>query len=173
MTTNAQALLFVSTWFPKIWELYIVRIQLVRWDTLAWVVHYQDEPGVRCLRGHTSQIRRHLPRTTLTIRHACASTQGILFATSLWTIARAARRRLGPGASLAFCVLTASQFHLPFYASRPLPNTMACLLTNLGLAAWVKGGRPHLVIALLASAAVRWRWWGFGGCQRTWLHGPG
>ena len=61
VTTNAQALLFVSTWVSKIWELYIVRVQLVRWDTLAWVVHYQDGLGVWCLCGHSSQVQGHLP----------------------------------------------------------------------------------------------------------------
>lgn len=61
MTTNAQALLFTSTWFSKIWELYIVRIQLVRWGTLAWVVRRQDGLGVQCLCGHSSQVQRHLP----------------------------------------------------------------------------------------------------------------
>ena len=36
------------------------------------------------------------------------------------------------------CISVALQFHLPFYASRTLPNTFALALTNLACAAWVR-----------------------------------
>lgn len=39
--------------------------------------------------------------------------------------------------------LTACQFHIPFYASRMLPNTFATVLTLRGFTHWVRGGGNH------------------------------
>jgi alpha-1,6-mannosyltransferase len=51
------------------------------------------------------------------------------------------RRVLGTGfgkeTGFAFGVLSATQFHLPFYASRTLPNTFALVLTTFALADWL------------------------------------
>ena len=72
---------------------------------------------------------------------------------------RCIARRFGPVVAAAFMLLTMLQFHLPFYASRTLPNTLALLLTNLGLGCWLLPGgrRPCAAIALLTAAAVVFR----------------
>lgn len=84
-------------------------------------------------------------------------TLGALSVASLALLQRAVRRRFGPTAAAAFVLLTALQFHLPFYLSRTLPNVLAMLLTNAGLAAWLDGGSPLPPIYLLTAAAVVFR----------------
>jgi len=55
----------------------------------------------------------------------------------------------------AFLLVTAIQFHLPFYSSRTLPNIFALALANLAHAEWLAGRRPHRTILYLAFAVVR------------------
>lgn len=73
---------------------------------------------------------------------------------SLHSIQSALAGRFGRLAALLFCLLTTVQFHTPFYASRPLPNVLACVLTNWGLAAWLGSASPARVIGLFAAAVV-------------------
>ena len=61
---------------------------------------------------------------------------------------------LGEGVGRALMLLTALQFHLPFYASRPLPNTFAVALASLAHADWISGRRPERAIVLMAIAVV-------------------
>ncbi|CAK0780776.1 hypothetical protein CVIRNUC_005171 [Coccomyxa viridis] len=61
---------------------------------------------------------------------------------------------LGEGVGRALMLLTALQFHLPFYASRPLPNTFAVALASLAHADWISGKRPERAIVLIAIAVV-------------------
>lgn len=82
-------------------------------------------------------------------------TLGALTVSSLALLQRAVRRQFGGTTAAAFMLLTALQFHLPFYLSRTLPNILAMPLTNAGLAAWVGRGSPLPSIYLLTAAAVR------------------
>ena len=61
---------------------------------------------------------------------------------------------LGEGVGQALMLLTALQFHLPFYASRPLPNTFALALGSLTHADWISGKRPKRAIVLMATTVV-------------------
>ena len=61
---------------------------------------------------------------------------------------------LGEGVGQALMLLTALQFHLPFYASRPLPNTFALALASLAHADWISGKRPERAIVLMAVTVV-------------------
>lgn len=55
---------------------------------------------------------------------------GSLTALSLLRYARALSRAFGPAVGSWYVVLQATQFHIPFYASRTLPNIFALLLTT-------------------------------------------
>lgn len=63
----------------------------------------------------------------------------------------------GRRASAFLALLTALQFHLPFYASRALPNTFATVVTTAALADWIDGSAPRRALVLLAAAAAALR----------------
>ena len=66
----------------------------------------------------------------------------------------AVHQSLGAACASAFMLLTAMQFHLPFYMSRTLPNTFATAVLGFALADWVTGRHPRRLISLLALATV-------------------
>lgn len=59
---------------------------------------------------------------------------GLVSVASLCEIRRAVSARYSEVAGLAFGAITASQFHVMFYASRTLPNTFAMIFTNVVVA---------------------------------------
>ena len=66
----------------------------------------------------------------------------------------AIQKTLGRLVGNAFVILTCTQFHLLFYAGRPLPNTFALPLVSSAVAAWMLGQQVDSVIALLAFTTV-------------------
>nr|GMD38171.1 dol-P-Man:Man(7)GlcNAc(2)-PP-Dol alpha-1,6-mannosyltransferase isoform X1 [Ipomoea batatas] len=49
------------------------------------------------------------------------------------------RKKFGYQVEAFFVILTASQFHVLFYCSRPLPNVLAFCLVNLAYGYWLRG----------------------------------
>eukprot|EP00606_Chrysophyceae_sp_TOSAG23-5_P000612 GSChrysophyteH2.ASY1.ANO1.811.1 assembled CDS len=54
------------------------------------------------------------------------------------------------------CLLTALQFHLPFYMSRALPNTFSLSICLLGYSKWIRGF-PIACLCLIGACAVIFR----------------
>jgi alpha-1,6-mannosyltransferase len=81
--------------------------------------------------------------------------QGTTTVLSLARLRAAIAAALGEGIGQVFMLLTALQFHLPFYASRPLPNTFALAVSSLAHADWISKMRPQRTIVLMAIAVVR------------------
>ncbi|OBZ66289.1 putative Dol-P-Man:Man(7)GlcNAc(2)-PP-Dol alpha-1,6-mannosyltransferase [Grifola frondosa] len=80
---------------------------------------------------------------------------------------RAVSRRFGRPTSVFFVLLTCTQFHLPFWMGRTLPNMFALFPVNLAMYFLLNRGsnsnRPskssvHSAIALLTFTAVVFRW---------------
>lgn len=65
--------------------------------------------------------------------------------------------RINKETAVWLVLLTTMQFHIPFYLTRPLPNIIASVLTNIGLAVWLKGRYPKTALAILIFAAVVFR----------------
>ena len=51
-------------------------------------------------------------------------------------------------------VVSAVQFHLPFYMSRPLPNTFALALVLRGLAGWLRGDHTTLINWMVPAVVI-------------------
>eukprot|EP00455_Lapot_gusevi_P054245 TRINITY_DN8650_c0_g3_i1.p1 TRINITY_DN8650_c0_g3~~TRINITY_DN8650_c0_g3_i1.p1 ORF type:complete len:509 (-),score=71.88 TRINITY_DN8650_c0_g3_i1:171-1697(-) len=67
-----------------------------------------------------------------------------------------ARKFSVPALANHFSLLLCLQFHLPFYISRPLPNTFALAVCTLAFSFWLLG-RYSLTVGLLAFAAIVFR----------------
>jgi Alg9-like mannosyltransferase family len=84
-----------------------------------------------------------------------ASAQGLLSVACFARLRVAVQRRFGAAVGIFLMVITALQFHLPFYMSRTLPNVLALAPVTLALADHIERRRARRAIALLVFAAVR------------------
>ncbi|WOL09573.1 dol-P-Man:Man(7)GlcNAc(2)-PP-Dol alpha-1,6-mannosyltransferase isoform X2 [Canna indica] len=75
------------------------------------------------------------------------------------------RRKFGYHVEAFFAILTAIEFHLLFYSTRPLPNILAFVLVNLAYSFWFKGN-PYATLRCLTCATVIFR------CDSVLLFGP-
>ncbi|CAN1145891.1 Dol-P-Man:Man(7)GlcNAc(2)-PP-Dol alpha-1,6-mannosyltransferase [Linum perenne] len=75
------------------------------------------------------------------------------------------RQKFGHQVEGFFVVLTAVQFHLLFYCTRPLPNIFALVVVNLAYGYWLKG-KNYAALNFLIFAAVVFR------CDMLLLLGP-
>jgi alpha-1,6-mannosyltransferase len=65
-------------------------------------------------------------------------------------------KKFGTKVAAAFSIITSAQFHMLFYASRPLPNTYAAVLVNFAFAFWLQE-QYHITLGILAFAAAVFR----------------
>lgn len=63
---------------------------------------------------------------------------GTIIAAALTRFQTAVGKLYGSGASTAFALLTCCQFHILFWSSRTLPNTLALPLVLMGVAEWIE-----------------------------------
>ena len=94
----------------------------------------------------------HAPRLAALL--AVRTVLGLALTASFARLRRALATRLGHSVGDAFMLLTALQFHLPFYMSRTLANTFALGVSTVACAEWLEGRRPGRVVALLVFATA-------------------
>lgn len=81
---------------------------------------------------------------------------GFMWSVTTLKLKWAVERELGKTEGLCFILTTLVQFHLPFYSSRPLPNSFAMLLVHLSYSAWLDGRVYRAIFHLsVATAAIR------------------
>lgn len=64
------------------------------------------------------------------------------------------KRKYGCHVEAFFVILTAIQFHVLFYSTRPLPNILALVFVNLAYSFWFKGNYLRTLQALIVAATV-------------------
>ena len=94
----------------------------------------------------------HLSKLAAGVAVRCALAS--LGVASLCRLRGATARVHGKTAGVLLFALACVQFHLPFYLSRPLPNTYALIVTSLATADWVDASSPRRTIALLAATTA-------------------
>ena len=87
---------------------------------------------------------------------ACRAALGAISVAAFSSFRRGAERRLGSGAAAALVPLVALQFHLPFYMSRLLPNTLALGAAHVAMGAALCG-QGHAALFTLGAAAATLR----------------
>ena len=89
-----------------------------------------------------------------------ALVQGSLVFACMLRYCCALQKEFGAAVARAFLCITISQFHTPFYGSRPVPNTFALALASLAYAEWIacNSSKPSRgtsrLIAVLVFATV-------------------
>ena len=96
----------------------------------------------------------HLPKIYSQILVRCILALFTLH--SFFRFRSAIRGRFGQRVSDLVIFLVAIQFHLPFYMSRPLPNTFALVFVLRAFASWLSQ-RPKQMVGWLAFASVVFR----------------
>ncbi|XP_060859004.1 probable Dol-P-Man:Man(7)GlcNAc(2)-PP-Dol alpha-1,6-mannosyltransferase [Metopolophium dirhodum] len=76
----------------------------------------------------------------------------IVVVTSIKYFIKSIAKVFGNGVGNWFIILTASQYHLMFYSSRPLPNIMAFPLVMVALSSWIRG--KHTLLIWSSAIAV-------------------
>ncbi|KAL6903401.1 hypothetical protein ACP4OV_004214 [Aristida adscensionis] len=64
------------------------------------------------------------------------------------------KKKFGHHVEAFFAILTAIQFHLLFYSTRPLPNIFALALVNLAYSFWFKGNYLRTLQALIIATVI-------------------
>lgn len=64
------------------------------------------------------------------------------------------RRKFGFHVEAFFAILTAMQFHLLFYSTRPLPNILAFILVNMAYGFWFEGNATSTLTCLIVSTVI-------------------
>ncbi|XP_028810609.1 dol-P-Man:Man(7)GlcNAc(2)-PP-Dol alpha-1,6-mannosyltransferase [Denticeps clupeoides] len=77
---------------------------------------------------------------------------GLGVAASLWRLRAEVRRQFGSSVAGHFSLICASQFHLMFYCSRPLPNTFALPIVLLAFTSWM--ARRHGRFVCLSALVI-------------------
>ncbi|XP_024531398.1 dol-P-Man:Man(7)GlcNAc(2)-PP-Dol alpha-1,6-mannosyltransferase-like isoform X2 [Selaginella moellendorffii] len=73
---------------------------------------------------------------------------------SMSLMRRAISNEFGSTVAKAFTVITAVQFHLLFYCSRPLPNVFALACVNVAYYFWIRGKPRETLISLVFGMVV-------------------
>lgn len=102
-----------------------------------------------------SILRYILPKSNMLL--ACRFVIGMASAISLGELAKRVNVHFGRRVAILFVLLTCSQPHLMYYASRPLPNTMALPLVMLALSHYPLSNRvaPFICLSAFAILIVR------------------
>ena len=113
------------------------------------------KPLSQCIGGYTFHYYTTLLPIDIQWRKvflAVRGVLGVLVCLAFISFRRAVQRTLGPLTSSLLTLITCSQFHFLFYASRPLPNTLALLPALLSLRYWLLG--RHAAFLWSSAAAV-------------------
>eukprot|EP00742_Colponemidia_sp_Colp-10_P012652 GILJ01014236.1.p1 GENE.GILJ01014236.1~~GILJ01014236.1.p1 ORF type:complete len:488 (-),score=59.12 GILJ01014236.1:135-1598(-) len=98
------------------------------------------------LAGFDKIVSLYIVRTTLAMIS--------LFA--LYRLRKSVEKVFGADAGAALMLVTCCQFHLPFYMSRTLPNTLALAVVNIGYSYWIMDRwKPTLFCFSFATVAFR------------------
>ena len=101
----------------------LVLVAVAATPALAAAAHLEGDGG------HPTKLHAQL---------CVRATLGLLVVLAFGRFQRAAAALFGPEAAAMAAVISAVQFHLPFYLSRPLPNIFALALVLVGMSGWLK-----------------------------------
>ncbi|CAM1154398.1 Uncharacterised protein g11207 [Pycnogonum litorale] len=94
-------------------------------------------PAVLCyLAGINKLITQYIARAVL----------GLLVIVAFRRFRRSVNKEFGKSVSIWLTLITISQFHFPFYMTRPLPNIFSLILVLLAISFWLRKEHRNMII---------------------------